>query len=319
MLCSRIHSLKFITKPGCFVYVKRDDELGFGISGTKLRKYESLLNHIKQQSVKHAVLIGGAYSNNIVGLTQLLIEQEVKPYLFLRGDKTPAYKGNFLLISLLVPANQIYWVKRISWEHVEVIAEEFLQTLPQSSLLVPEGACMIEALPGSLTLGEDIVKNECEYKLLFDHIFIEAGTGLAAIGLILGLRKLKRNPQIHILLLALNEVEFLEKLQGFYKHFVQNLDEKFHWEEIIKGLHFYMPATAPSFGSTNQKIFNTIINIARQDGILTDPIYTSKLFLEAQRIILTTPAIMGSVLIIHGGGGLGLMGYQEGLAKQLRQ
>jgi len=319
MLHSRIHPIKFITKHGCCVYVKRDDELGFGISGSKLRKYQSLIPYIKQQSIKYAVLIGGAYSNNIAGLAQLLVENNVVPYLFLRGDQVPLYQGNFLLTSLLVPTEQINWVRRENWKYVDAQAEAFLYTLPQPSLLIPEGACMLEALPGSLSLGEDIVRNECEHELLFDHIFIEAGTGLAAIGLILGLRKLKRDSQIHILLLAINEAEFLEKLGGFYKHLVQSLDEDLSWEEIRKGLYFYMPTTAASFGATNQKVFKTIIDIARQDGILTDPIYTSKLFLEAQKIILTTPAITGNILLIHGGGRLGLMGYQQELEKQLRK
>jgi 1-aminocyclopropane-1-carboxylate deaminase/D-cysteine desulfhydrase-like pyridoxal-dependent ACC family enzyme len=320
MFCSRIHPLKFISKPHSAIYIKRDDELGFGISGTKLRKYESLLVHIKQQSIKHAVLIGGAYSNNIVGLTQLLIEQDVVPYLFLRGDQAPLYKGNFLLISLLVPAEQIYWVKRADWEQVTTGAQAFLQSLPtNASLLIPEGACMVEALPGALTLGEDIVKNEYEHDLLFDHIFIEAGTGLAAIGLILSLAIIKRRAHIHILLLALTKDEFLEKLRVFYQHLSQGSNQQITWEELIHSLHFYTPAIAPSFGATNQTIFETIIQVARQDGILTDPIYTAKLLLTAKQIILDTSVIIGNILIIHGGGGLGLMGYQEQLEKQLRK
>jgi 1-aminocyclopropane-1-carboxylate deaminase/D-cysteine desulfhydrase-like pyridoxal-dependent ACC family enzyme len=285
-----------------------------------LRKYESLLVHIKQQSIKHAVLIGGAYSNNIVGLTQLLIEQDIIPYLFLRGDQPPLYKGNFLLTSLLVPAEQIYWVKRADWEQVTVAAQAFLETLPRSSsLLIPEGACMVEALPGALTLGEDIVKNEYEHDLLFEHIFIEAGTGLAAIGLILGLAMLNRNPQVHILLLAMTKNAFLEKLQIFYQHLPQGSNWQVTWEQLVHSLHFYTPATAQSFGAVNQTIFETIIHVARQDGILTDPIYTAKLLLMAKQVILDTSTITGNILIIHGGGGLGLMGYQEQLEKQLRK
>jgi 1-aminocyclopropane-1-carboxylate deaminase/D-cysteine desulfhydrase-like pyridoxal-dependent ACC family enzyme len=318
MLCSRIHPLKFISKPGAYIYVKRDDELGFGISGTKLRKYKSLLAYIKEQSIKHAVLIGGAYSNNIVGLTQLLIEHNVVPYLFLRGDKPPLYKGNFLLTSLLVPENQIHWIKRADWEHVETVAQAFLDRLPKPALLIPEGACMLPALAGALTLGEDIVRNEAEHNILFEHIFIEAGTGLAAIGLILGLKSLKRIPHIHILLLAINQDEFLIKLYDFYKYFIEHLGQQVAWEEIIKHLHFYTPTIASSFGTTNQKIFEAIIQVARQDGILVDPIYTAKLFLTAKEIILSTSTMKGNILIIHGGGGLALMGYQAELEKYIK-
>jgi 1-aminocyclopropane-1-carboxylate deaminase len=178
---------------------------------------------------------------------------------------------------------------------------------------------MIEALPGALNLGEDIIKNEYEHNLLFEHIFIEAGTGLAAIGLILGLATLNRYPHIHILLLAMTKDVFLEKLQVFYQHLPQVSKQLAAWEQFVHRLHFYTPTTARSFGAVNQKVFETIIQVARQDGILTDPIYTAKLLLMAKQVILDTSTLIGNILIIHGGGGLGLMGYQEQLEKQLRK
>lgn len=318
MLHSRIHSLKFITKSHSAVYIKREDELGFGISGTKLRKYESLMAHIKKLAIQHAVLIGGAYSNNVVGLAQLLIEHGITPHLLLRGDHPPLCRGNFLLTSLLVPASQITWIPRANWDQVVNKAQALIQSFPAgSALLIPEGACMVEALPGSLTLGVDIVRNEAEYQLRFEHIFIEAGTGLAAIGLMIGLAIQDRYPHIHIVLLALNQQEFLEHLQEFYQYLLPTMKESIAWESLVKKLHFYTPTTAQSFGSTNHQIFETIIQMARQDGILTDPIYTAKLLLMAKQIILNTSDMIGNILIIHGGGGLGIMGFQEQLEKQL--
>jgi 1-aminocyclopropane-1-carboxylate deaminase/D-cysteine desulfhydrase-like pyridoxal-dependent ACC family enzyme len=46
---SRIHSLRSFSRGRC--YIKRDDELGFGISGTKVRKYLSLLPAILRESI----------------------------------------------------------------------------------------------------------------------------------------------------------------------------------------------------------------------------------------------------------------------------
>jgi 1-aminocyclopropane-1-carboxylate deaminase/D-cysteine desulfhydrase-like pyridoxal-dependent ACC family enzyme len=178
---------------------------------------------------------------------------------------------------------------------------------------------MVEALPGSLGLGADIVRNEEEHHLMFEHVFIEAGTGLAGIGLIIGLAMQARNPHIHIVLLALTQQEFLERLQKFYQQLLPRMKEPLVWECLVEKLHFYMPTTAQSFGSTNHQIFETIIQVARQDGILTDPVYTAKLLFMAKQIILNTPDVLGNILVIHGGGGLGMMGFQAQLEKQLRQ
>jgi len=313
MLSSRIHAIRYISKSGCHIFIKRDDELGFGISGTKQRKYTSLLQKLKEKQISHTVLIGGAYSNNIVGLTQLLLENGIIPYLFLRGEKERVCQGNFLLISLLVSQENITWVSRQEWKNVHQQAADFLCTLTGHGLIIPEGASMSEALEGALTLGRDIYENEQSQKIKFNHIFIEAGTGLAAIGLILGLKQLHRNPHIHVLLLAMKEIEFWQQLAYFYNQ----LNMNFKWADIKKKVHCHYPLKAKSFGATNQTIFKTIIDIARQDGILTDPIYTAKLFLFAKNLIENQNHIVGNILLIHGGGGLGLMGYQQQLCKLL--
>jgi len=318
MLHSRIHPLKFITKPSSAIYIKREDELGFGISGSKSRKYESLMAHIRSLAIQHAVLVGGAYSNNIVGLTQLLIEQGITTHLLLRGSHPPTYQGNFLFISLLVPASHITWIPRADWKQVVARAQALEKSFPPgSAIFIPEGACMAEALPGALSLGEDIGRNEQEHRLLFEHIFIDAGTGLAAIGLIMGLSMQGRHPHIHIVLLALTQQDFLKQFGEFYQQLLPAMRHVLVWERLIEKLHFYTPTTAPSFGSTNRQVFETMIQVARQDGMLTDPVYTAKLLYTAKQVILHTPDMTGPILIIHGGGGLGIMGFQEQLAKHL--
>lgn len=74
--------------------------------------------------------------------------------------------------------------------------------------------------------------------------------------------------------------------------------------------HLYYPATAKSFGSTNKTIFREIQRIAREDVILTDPVYSSKLFLTARQTILDR-ALDGNILLIHSGGGLALTGFMN--------
>jgi 1-aminocyclopropane-1-carboxylate deaminase/D-cysteine desulfhydrase-like pyridoxal-dependent ACC family enzyme len=315
---SRVHSFKTLTSEDRKVFIKRDDDLGFGVSGSKFRKYQSLLPALLKGNIKSVILIGGAYSNNVLSLAQLLIENKIDIHLFLRGDSTQRYVGNLLLISLLIPAQRVHWVSREDWPEVEKTAKQYSLSLPTPTLIIPEGAHMLEALPGALTLAFDILENEKALSLCFDHIFIEAGTGLTAIALIIGLAWLKRKTCVHILLLAETKDQFLEKLGTFLQHFSETFHAELSSEDLSVRLEFYQPTVAPSFGSVSSTVFENIIKIARNEGVITDPIYSAKLFYEATHLI-NEGNIKGNILLIHGGGGLSLMGYQDQLYKALKK
>lgn len=277
-LHSRVHPLR--TFPGC--YVKRDDELGFGITGSKLRKYSTLVPYFISEQFDEVVVIGSAYSNHVMGITQLLIENGIKPILYLLGNADYPARGNLLFTKLLT--DSIRWVSREEWPHVEEIARN-----EQKGFILPEGGFIAQSLPGAMTLAQDIARNEKELGFSFDHVFIDAGTGLSAIGLILGgVRAL-----VHVLLLADDEKTFLLKLHRFSKdphqHFV-----------------LHRPETARSFGSVNRTVLDEIQFLARHEGILTDPIYSAKLFFETRRVLKD---IEGKALIIHSGGAHSLHNY----------
>ena len=109
---SRVHRLASFDSQSVKCYVKRDDELGFGISGSKIRKYRSLIPWLKQEKIHEVVLIGSASSNHVLSLCQLLIENRLKPTLFLRGDPSYSKKGNCIFSSLFVPSSSIHWISK---------------------------------------------------------------------------------------------------------------------------------------------------------------------------------------------------------------
>lgn len=305
---SRIHPLK--TYGNCLTkcYVKRDDELGFGVSGTKWRKYASLIPYLKNNHYQEVVVIGGAYSNHVLGICQLLIENSIRPTLFLHRAPPTKCVGNFLLTSLLVPSKQIHWIPRKEWPEVEILANSYAKNSPLKTLVIPEGGCMDAALSGALTLGIDILQNPIE----FDHIFIDAGTGLSAIATILAFSWMNKKTLLHVLLLAEGEEPFLAKLSHFQTTFEALLQTSLSTPHILSKVRFHKPTLAPSFGSVNSTIFKEIRFLAEKEGFFTDPIYSAKLFWEAKQII---PTLKGNILILHSGGALTLMGFQDNLAK----
>lgn len=305
---SRVHSLRtFSQHLLCHAYVKRDDELGFGISGSKIRKYRSLLPFLCSQELESVVVIGSAYSNHVVSIVQLLIENGIQPILFLRGHPERAQQGNNLFIQLF--CNNIHWIPKDRWPYVEQLAQEYVEKRKSRSFILPEGGSSLEAIPGTLSLSLDIARNEKELGLDFDHIWIESGTGMMASSLILGYAWMRKPTQIHVLLLAGDEAYFLKQLRKFHQGFEQLIQQQCSWPE---NFILHTPRQLVSFGSTNSFIFREIQRIAQEEGFLTDPIYTAKLFIEAKQWIKESQ-IAGNVLIHHSGGALTLTGFQNQL------
>jgi len=292
-LSSRAHKMQKI--PG---YVKRDDELGFGVSGSKLRKYASLIPLLKG---KKAGLVGSARSNHILSLIQLLKQEGIEYGVFLEKPKTDLQAGNFFFTSLLLSPEEIFWVDKAPSKLTPEVIRHFEEIANDTFFWVPPGANMKECLPGSLSLSLDILENERELGVSFEEIFVDAGTGATASALILGLAYLKKHVPVTVVLTAGTEETFLEELNLFKEAAEEYLGESL----FLSDYRPVFPTTAKSFGCSNRKVFETIAKVAREEGMFLDPIYTAKLYLR----FAENPG--EKALWIHSGGALSLTGFQK--------
>ncbi len=285
---SRVHPL--LTFQNCFV--KRDDELGFSISGTKFRKYRMLIPYLRQ--FNEVVVTGGAFSNHVLGITQLLIQNKIQFRLCLKGSPPEVIHGNYFFLLMLVPSSIITWTK-----------EEFVVKNRSNVCVLPEGGALFSSFLGGLSLPIDILRNEETAGLAFEHIFIEAGTGVSAAALLVGLAYLEKKTHCHVLLMAEGEDKFLEQLKNYHASFEDWLSEPCPFPRYFTSAR---PASAASFGSTNAALFNFIVQTAQIEGLFLDPIYSGKLFFYAKEAI---KLLKGNSLIVHSGGALTLTGFQS--------
>ena len=304
---SRVHPLASFSNDSSQVYVKREDETGFGVSGCKKRKYASLIPFLLKAAYKQVVLIGGAHSNHISAVLQLLNEHRMSAHLFLKQAHQQQLSGNALLRYLLADPKQIHWLTSDEWKRVVPLAEDFAQQQSLPTFVIPEGGSCEAAFPGACSLMLDTVRNEETLGFEFDHIFIDSGTALIAAALVGMNSLLQRNTHIHVILTAGDEAYFHHQLtrhrQWFYNLFQQDLS-------VFSPFSLYPPSTARSFGSVNRTVLNECLRLAREEGVLVDPIYTAKLFYSARQQIYQQK-LSGNILIIHSGGGTGLMGFGE--------
>ncbi|MBJ7449640.1 MAG: hypothetical protein JHC93_04695 [Parachlamydiales bacterium] len=293
---SRIHPLNTIVAD-----IKRDDELSFGISGSKMRKYRTLLPYLQNLKVQEAVLIGGAQSNHLVGLCQLLIERGIKPTLFLRGSQHNELLGNQFLLNLLITKESMHWISRQDWPNVNALADKYAQN-KSNTIVIPEGGALFPSLIGSMSLTLDLEKVD------YDTIYCDSGTGISAIALLLSFAYLKKRTHIHILLVAGNEQEFMDNLWQWHAEFEE-------WMGIScpkpQNFTLHLSENAKSFGSVNQTLITFIKDFIKKEGVFIDPIYMGKLFYFVKQHVNSNL----KNLIIHSGGGFALFGFENSFKK----
>jgi 1-aminocyclopropane-1-carboxylate deaminase len=314
VLHSRIHLLNQTFANGAKVYIKREDELSSGIAGSKCRKFASLIPYIVAEAFDEIVVIGGAQSNNVVAALQLLNENGIPARLILLERNENELKGNMLWISLLHNVDDIIWVKRNEWENVATIALEYQKResgFGKKVFILHEGSAVVQAIPGAMGLALDIYENEKAIDKPFEHVFIDSGSGVSAIGLLKGFQYIGRFPQIHITLIAGTPVDFMEQ----YHKLCNSLNESNTYtfdDQVLQYLHFYEPVSARSFGSVNKNILTNLKNIARNEGILMDPVYSVKHFITAVETI-DKQQLTGNILFIYNGGSFALSGFMDKL------
>jgi len=315
------------------VYLKRDDLLGgFIPNGTKVRKYASLLPHLihtNHPSIPIGI-IGGLNSNNVLSLSAFLRQHGLPSHLFL--CQTPGIERqdvrageNAWLLRLLLATRaweSITWIPRESWASADRMALEYFAANyakePEVTFnIIQEGAANRESLPGLLTLPLDILQNEQALKIQFTDIFIEAGSGSTAATLIAAFEWLKiERTLIHVLLVAGErdgkdfEEKVLPKMRRDLGELVGQQVQENHPAKKIYRLR--TPKNAKSFGATNAKVFQTISNFARTEGILLEPIYSAKLIYHLFHETLEKDLSPNStILICHQGGLNTLQGYSK--------
>jgi len=310
-LNSRVHRLMNFKGLHTDVFIKREDESGLGFGGTKYRKYSALIPFLKKNLVESVCLIGGAYSNNLALLSQILIENAITPLLFLRGEPRLAIKGNHLILRMLVPEEQIYWIARKDWQQVTAIVQAHITRAKAEGKRIwsiPEGAAITPVLPGSMSLFLDIIRNERETDKIFSHILMDAGTGITAIACILCNTYLQMPRKIHVLLTAGTEKSFMQTLNHFHAAFSELLKHPCPQPEKFK----VYPSNA--FGKVTTEVLTEGISIARTEGILADPVYSVKLIKQAHQII-QEEKLSGNILIIHAGGTPSIFGFDDKIAR----
>ncbi|MCX2477068.1 pyridoxal-phosphate dependent enzyme [Pedobacter sp. MC2016-05] len=281
---SPVQNLKI--NPFSNLFVKRDDLIDPYISGNKWRKLKYILESTIRQNKNHLVTFGGAYSNHLVATAAAAAKFGFQSTAFVRGEEV---KNEMLLLCSLY-GMQLIFTDREGYKDKPLLFEKkFGQD--NNAYFLDEGGASTEAVKGCAEIVDELRET-------YDHIFVAAGTGTTAAGLLKAIQNKSLNTQLHVIPVLKGGEFILEEISKYTK--------------ISENLNLHTTYHFGGYAKTQPELIAFIKSFTAQTGILIDPVYTAKMFysildLQKKGAIKATDKI----LAIHTGGLLGILGMKD--------
>ncbi|KQN33456.1 1-aminocyclopropane-1-carboxylate deaminase [Pedobacter sp. Leaf41] len=281
---SPVQKLKI--NPFSNLFVKRDDLIDPYISGNKWRKLKFILERATIEDKNHLITFGGAYSNHLVATAAAAAKFGFQSTAFVRGEEV---KNEMLLLCSLYGMKLIFTNREGYKDKSLLFEKKFGQD--KNAYFIDEGGASPEAVMGCTEIVDELRED-------YDHIFVAAGTGTTAAGLLKAIQNKNLDTKLHVIPI-LKGGEFIREEISKYTKISENLN-------LHTTYHF------GGYAKTQPELIAFIKSFTAQTGILIDPVYTAKMFysildLQKQGKIRETDKI----LAIHTGGLLGIFGMKD--------
>ncbi|RQO70664.1 1-aminocyclopropane-1-carboxylate deaminase [Pedobacter sp. KBW06] len=267
-------------------WMKRDDLIDPYISGNKWRKLKYLLSKAFKENKHHLITFGGAYSNHLLATAAAASRAGLKSSAFVRGE---AVENEMLMLCRLFGMNLIFTDRTSYREKTQLFQQHFGDD--PNALFIDEGGASLEAVQGCAEIIAELPGD-------IDHLFCAAGTGTTAAGLLKGIQQQGLKTILHVVP-ALKAGSFIE--EEVFKY-LGNTDQLI----LHTDYHF------GGYAKTQPPLIDFMKNFVSSQGILIDPVYTSKMLyaiedLSAKNYFKKEDKIVA----LHTGGLLGILGMKE--------
>mgnify|MGYP003914715463 CR=1 FL=1 len=270
-------------------YVKRDDLIDPYISGNKWRKLKYLLSSARRAGKTHLVTFGGAFSNHLVATASAAARSGLQSTAFVRGESVQ----NQMLLLCRLYGMQLIFTDRESYKHKQQLFEQHFGA-DGAAFFIDEGGASAEAVQGCAEIVRELPED-------IDLLFCAAGTGTTAAGLMRGILERKMHCELHVVP-VLKGGEFIkEEMAGYV-----NVDKQL---QLHTEYHF------GGYAKTQPALLDFMAHYASRFGLLTDPVYTAKLFFAIQDLAFKQQIDKDAKIVaLHTGGLLGILGMQDKLS-----
>jgi D-cysteine desulfhydrase len=310
------------------LFAKRDDLTHGPAAGNKVRKLEFLLGEALAKKMKVVFTCGGLQSNHARATAILCREVGLECVLFLRGDAPSAetpLEGNLLLDQLA--GAKIEYVSREEYDGIARVfvahAEPYRKRDGKMPLLVPEGGSNDIGTMGYISAFEEIAAQAGNAGLpsRFSSIVSATGSGGTQAGLLLGRNLFGWDDDCQVV--GFNISRTAGELADRVKHAMIVCVQRYRLPTSFMpaDIHVIDGYVGPGYAKATPELYDFIVEVAREDGLLLDPVYTGKALFGLMSELTASPErakLFGNrVLFIHTGGFPSLFAHAEEFSRAL--
>ncbi len=254
------------------IWIKRDDLCGVALGGNKVRKLEFLLAQAQADGCDTVFTTGGAQSNHAMLTAACAARLGMDCKLFLKDRGVTGRRGNLVL-------DEIYGapVRLVDTDDYQDIYREM--EAEAAGLEARGHRCCRIPLGGSTplgTLGYAAAARECAVQAMaagirVGHLVSATGSGGTTAGLLLGAGLFL--PGARVTGMAVDPQPFRETVLDLAAGAAALLEASFQPQE--KDLQI-LDCAGPGYAVPDSAATPAILELARTEGILLDPVYTGK-------------------------------------------
>ncbi len=286
--------LHFADKFGVKVYIKRDDLNHPNISGNKIRKLLYPVRMMWRSGNRRIISFGGAYSNHLHALSYLC-HMGIRVCAFVPLDQKDLEVPS--LVAAVENGLEVNYVTRSVYRRRfdESWIAELARANPDA-MIVPEGGTVVGALD-----GVHLMVRECQEQLdemaigSVDYWLVSVGTGGTLMGM------MESVDQGH--LIGVSVVRGVDQAKWIERHYRSERKRLISWA-VTQEYHL------GGMGRYNDELLECIRYHRACNKLPLDPIYTGKMMLALEQMIVSGAIRPGSkVLAIHTGGLVGVENF----------
>ncbi len=263
--------------PDLNLWIKRDDLSLAGLGGNKLRKLEYLVADALNKGCDTLITAGAPQSNHCRQTAAAATMEGLDCHLVLGGESPALPTGNILLDNLL-GAQITFTEKHLRGDTMQNVAAE-LENQGRKPYIIPIGGSNGIGAQGYVRAAEELVTQFGENHIQKARIILASSSGGTHAGLEYGFRRLKAPITV--------EGIRIDKDDGRSLSYESDLANICRELDSITGRSLQLQATdftvnyscsSRDYGQLGAEEKDAISLLAREEGVLLDPVYTGRAF-----------------------------------------